>query len=115
MRIAKQILIYVSWTVTALLIALGYVHQLLGPVPDEDAFGGFWFIAQVFYGYGLLYVGLAIGGIVAILFILTDIFYLKNKLEDNTKRTLIRFLVLFIIMLLVGILHYILEKVVDVV
>ncbi len=111
----NQNLTYLIWTAVAILISFGYVRMLIGPAPDEETFGGFWFIAQVFYGYGLLYVGLAIGGIVALLFILIDIFYLKKRLKDRPRRTIIRLLVIVLITIIVAIVHYIFEKVIDII
>ncbi len=63
----------------------------------------------------LLYVGSIIGAIVAVLYILFDIFYLKKKLENNSRPRLIRFITIIIITTIVGVTHYILEKVVDII
>jgi len=115
MKNIKQIAFYFWWTIVAMLMAFGYVSLLLGPVPDEESYGKFSFVAQLFYGYGLLYVGLAIGSVAAILFVLTDKFFLTKRLQNKSHKTLVRLLVLSLIMAIVAIIHYILEKVIDVI
>ena len=86
---------------------------VLGPIemPSE----GFGFLLSVFYVHGLFYVGLIIGSIIAFLFILLDIFYLKKKLKHHSKKTSIRFILILVITACVSIIHYVLEKVIDVI
>jgi len=115
MKILKQILVYLIWTVIALLIGIGYMRIILGAGPKEETYGYFTFLVELLYNYGLIHVGLIIGSIIALLFILLDIFYLKKKLESNLKSTSIRFITLLVITIVVGVIHYILEKVIDVI
>jgi len=82
--------------------------MLLGPNPLPSFFD--WTYELIF-----VYVGLTIGSILALLFILTDVFYLNKKLQNNAHPTIIRFLTLIFIFILVAITHYVLEKVIDVI
>lgn len=113
MKTIKQILTYVLWVVMALLIGIVYMLIILGPINMSS--DGFWHILRMFYLIGLIRVGLGVGVVIGVIYVLTDIFYLKKKLKNNTHRTLIRILVLFLITIFVGVLHYVLEKVVDVI
>ncbi len=113
MKILKQILVYLTWTVIALLVGICYARIILGS--NEIAAEGWGYLAHLFYVHGLLYIGLIVGAIIALLFILLDVFYLKKKLKNNIKSTSIRFLFLLVITIVVGVIHYILEKVVDVI
>lgn len=114
MKILKQILNYVMWTLIALLSAFGYTRIILGPIPEPTT-GFFDFIFYIIYMVGLPRLVLIIGGIIALLYILTDIFYLRKKLKHNSKRIIIRFLVILMITIVVGIIHYMLEKVIDII
>ncbi len=113
MKILKQILIYLIWLIIAILIGIGYMHILLGPnkIPSE----GLWYVLHVLFDFGLICIGLGIGGVIAVLFILLDIVYLKKKLKNNVKATLTRFMFLLGIAVVVGGVYYILEKVIDVI
>ncbi len=113
MNIIKSIFTYLIWTLLAILLGIVYMRIILGPnnAPDEDI----WFLFHVFYNYGLFYLGLIIGGIIAFLFILIDIFYLKRKLKMVQNYQLHFQNMMVVIMLVVGIIHYILEKVIDVI
>ncbi len=114
MKTLKQISTYLIWTAIALL--LGIVHMWIVLEPNNESSSG---LIQVFgdliYEFVLIHIGLRIGSIIALLFILIDVFYLKRKLKNNTKSTIIRFLILLAIAVFVGITHYILEKVIDII
>ena len=112
MNILKQILAYLFWTGMALLLGICHMWVLLGP--RESSTGFFRVLNDIIYYLGLI-LGLKIGGIIALLFIILDIFYLKKKLKSNMKSTIIRFFILVIIAVAVGITHYVLEKVIDVI
>ena len=109
----KQIVTYAIWTVVAILLGIGYMRIVLGP--NEITSEGLWYLVHIFFDFGLLYIGTTIGLIIAILFTLLNIFYLKKKLKNNIQATGIRFLFLLVITVLVGFIHYILEKVIDVI
>lgn len=98
-----------------MLLSLAYIRLLLGPSPDKETFGDFNIFAAMLYYYGMGYLVLAVGGSIALIYILFDHFYLKNKLKDNPKKTKIRFLFILVIAVVVAIIHYVLEKVVDII
>ncbi|SHJ20444.1 hypothetical protein [Flavobacterium haoranii] len=91
------------------------MRLLLGEIPNENDYNGFGFFLKLFFTYGLFYVGLLIGGIIALLFISTDVFLLRKRLDNNSKSALVRIAVLLVISLLVFILHYFLEKAIDII
>lgn len=115
MRIVKLIFNYLFWMVLSLFLGIGYMRLLLGDLPDDESIGGFGFVLKVFYLHGLTLVGLPIGGIIAFLFIMVDMLYLSKKLKNNPKKMIIRMAMLLAITVFVAIVHYILEKVIDVI
>lgn len=110
----KRILTYFAWTIIALLSAFVYMRIILGAKPEESE-SFFRIIFRIFYEYAFFHIGLIIGSVIAFLFILTDIFYLNKRLKSNMKATVLRFLIIIFITILVGIIHYVLEKVIDVI
>jgi len=113
MKTLKQIVTYCIWTLIALLLGLLYMRFVLGP--NETSTEGLSYLLHIFYDFGLIYVGLTIGVAIALIFIPIDIFYLKKRLKHNSTSTIIRFGFLLVITALVEIIHYVLEKVVDVI
>ena len=113
MNILKQILAYLVWVLLALLSGIGYMRILLGFAKESST--GFFLLFDLMYDFALVHIGLRIGSVIALLFILSDIFYLKKKLKNNMKSTIIRFIFLLLITITVGATHYILEKIVDVI
>jgi len=114
MNVLKQILVYLIWVSISFLSAFGYVLLIVGSKPNSsnstiDAIG------LIIYYVAIYRLVPIIGAIIAVLYILTDVFYLKSKLKNNPKRIIIRFLVIIFITLAVGIIHYILEKAIDVI
>jgi NO-binding membrane sensor protein with MHYT domain len=85
------------------------MRLILGP--NDITQEGLGYIAHIFYDLGLLYVGLIIGVIIALLFVIIDGFIFKNKLKSFTTRLV----VLLVISVCVIGFHYILEKVLDVI
>ena len=69
----------------------------------------------LFLTVGTIKAGLWVGGAIAICFVVLDVFYLRKKLKNNPKKTIIRLAALLIITVLVALVHYILEKVIDVI
>ncbi|NQY29450.1 MAG: hypothetical protein HRT69_08260 [Flavobacteriaceae bacterium] len=98
----------------SLLLGIGYMWILLGTV-GETSSTGFLHLLNLMSNLVLVYVGLIGGSVIALLFILINIFYLKKKLKSNMKSTIIRFFILLVIAIVVGVTHYILEKIVDVI
>lgn len=86
---------------------------ILGAKPESTE--GFMIVFDLIYQHAFLYIGLVVGSIIALLFILIDIFYLQNRLDNTARSTIIRLLTLIGIAMLVGITHYVLEKVVDII
>lgn len=113
MNILKQTLSYLIWTLVSFIVALVYMRIILGPQPEASNL--LMLIFHLSYEYAFIHIGAIIGFIIAFLFILLDKFYLIKKLKNNGKGTLIRFFVILLISSLVGIIHYILEKVIDVI
>ncbi|WP_103070128.1 hypothetical protein [Aquimarina sediminis] len=113
MKTLKQILTYLVWTAVSLILGIVYMRIVLGS--NNASSEGLWFLLHVFYNFGLLYIGAIIGGVTALLFILLDVFYLKKKLKNNIQATIIRFMFLIGITMVVAIIHYVLEKVIDVI
>ncbi|WP_299242923.1 hypothetical protein [uncultured Aquimarina sp.] len=113
MKFLKQILTYLIWTTITILLGIGYMRIVLGP--NKASTEGLWYLLHIFFDLGLFHVGLVIGVVIAFLFILLDIFYLKKKLKSNIKSSVIRFGFLLVITAFVSIVHYVLEKVVDVI
>ncbi|OUS02830.1 hypothetical protein A9Q86_01920 [Flavobacteriales bacterium 33_180_T64] len=108
----KRSLSYLIWVVLSLLFGVGYMRLLLGSAIKEPKTALSYLLSMFFY-FGIFRVGLIIGGIIALLFILIDAFYLKKKLDNKTN--LIRFIVLLIITMFVVVIHYTLEKVIDII
>jgi hypothetical protein len=111
MKVFKRTLVYLYWIVLSLLSGIGYMRIVLGAKPKSST--GIFKMFDWTYDVALFQVGLIIGGIIALLYILFDVFYLKKKLENNLKSTISRFLILLIIATVVGTTHYILEKIID--
>jgi hypothetical protein len=105
MNTLKQILNYLIWVLLSLLLGVSYMRIILGPKKEEST--GFWHLLNIFYDVALRHIGLRIGGAIALLFILVDIFYLKKKLKNNIKSIGIRFIVLLGITAMVAIILYI--------
>ncbi|WP_157963313.1 hypothetical protein [Algoriphagus litoralis] len=115
MRIVKHILTYLLWTIVSLLMGFGYMRLLLGNLPTDESMGGVGFMLKIFYFHGLTLLGFSMGGIITLLFILIDILYLSKKLKNNSKKSIIRIVVLLATTAVVALIHYVLEKVIDVI
>lgn len=113
MQILKHILTYLFWTVLSLLLGIGYMRLVLGAnTVSEEGLG---YLLHLFFTVGMIQVGLWVGGAIALCFVLLDVLYLRKKLKNNGKKTVIRLVILLIITVLVAIVHYLLEKVIDVI
>ncbi|MEP2280947.1 hypothetical protein [Maribacter sp.] len=108
----KRILNYLGWFIVAILLGFLHMRIVLGAPPesDDDKFS----FASMVYEWALVQVGAIVGCIIALIFILFDVFYLNNKLQGNSKAPLFRFIIISIITAIVGVTHYILEKVINV-
>ncbi len=113
MRIIKQIVEYLIWISIALLLGICHMYIVLGPKETGSSF--LQVVGTVIYNYALVHVGLYVGAVIALVFVLLDVSYLKKKLRQHKKSTIIRFVALVLIAVVIGVMHYILEKVIDVI
>lgn len=113
MRILKNIFAYLFWIVLSFLIGITYARCIVNPNTVSEE--GLWYLLHLFFEIGMIQIGFWVGATIALCFILADIFYLKKKLKNNTKKTVYRLMALLVITLFVVIAHYILEKVIDVI
>ncbi|MDC6363780.1 MULTISPECIES: hypothetical protein [Flavobacteriaceae] len=113
MQILKHLLAYLFWILLSLFIGIGYMRLVLGP--NDVSEDGFWYLLHLFYDIGMIQVGLWVGAAIAICFVLLDVFYLRKKLKNSPKKLVIRLVALLTITVLVVIVHYLLEKVIDVI
>lgn len=104
----KIVLEYTLWTIVALIMGIGYMYLVLGPLPEANNLWDFFF--GKLYLFGLVRVGLTIGSIVAVLFILFDVFLINKKQIFGKRKMMVRMLTLLLILAVVAILHYLLEK-----
>lgn len=111
MKILRQIGVYALYCLVTIAYVLVYMRMLLGP---KDALGGI-FIFELLYNFAVLFVGGAIAAIIAFLFILLDLFYVQKRLKGKRYKTIVRLFVLLGIALIVFGVHYLLEKVIDVI
>lgn len=113
MKTLKQIFVYLIWVVVSLMLGIGYMRIILGPREKPTTILSFIF--NLIYDLGLFHVGIRIGLIIAFLYVLLDVFFLKKKLKYTIKTVGIRFMILLAITCIVAIIHYILEKVIDII
>lgn len=111
MRIFKTLITYLFWIVLSLITGVVYVRCIINPNTVSEE--GLWYLLHLFFEIGMLQVGFWVGLTIAICFILVDVFYLKRSLRYKLKLNKYRFIALVIITVFVIIVHYILEKVID--
>ncbi len=108
-----MVLGYALWTMAALLLGIGYMYLVLGPLPEATNLWNFFF--GKLYVFGLLRMGLIIGSIVTILFIMLDVFLIDKKKISGTNKVWARMLALCIVLAVVATVHYLLEKTIDII
>lgn len=113
MKLLKQLLTYLIWTSLSLLLGIGYMRIVLGS--NNTSKDGLGYLFHLFYSWGLFHVGLVVGLVIAFLFILVDFFYLKKRFKKKDKLIIVRFGSLLTLTIVVAAIHYILEKVIDVI
>jgi TRAP-type C4-dicarboxylate transport system permease small subunit len=113
MKVLKRIVNYLFWTVIALVCAFGYLLVILGLPLEETT----WFnkMFNFLYNLAFIYIGLPLGGLIALIYILLDLFYLRKKLQSNFESAFLRLFVILGITMCLGAIHYFLEKVIDVI
>lgn len=109
----KRILVYFIWSLIAFLSAFVYVRIILGPKPESSS--TFMVMFSWLYEYTFIYIGLIIGSIITLFLILIDVFYLKNKFKIGVSSIFIRFFIIIFLTVIVVSIHYILEKVIDII
>ncbi|HCX25114.1 MAG: hypothetical protein CMB80_14770 [Flammeovirgaceae bacterium] len=112
-QIVKELITYAAWSMLALLLGMVYMRLVLGP--NDTSEEGFWYLLHLFYDIGLVYVGFWIGVAIALCFVLLDVFFLRKKMTINPKNTVLRLVIMMVIAVIIGIIHYLLEKVIDVI
>lgn len=112
-KFLSQVLNYAPWVLASVVSGFTYLRLLVGPGPEKRE--GIWMLFYWIYQFLALRMGFIIGGVIAVVFILTDVFILKSRIGTGLQATAMRALCLFGITLLVAAAHYILEKVVDVI
>ncbi len=110
---AKRILNYFGWLLVAILLGFLHMRIVLGPSSKSDT-SSLTFLNGI-HDFVLLYVGAIIGCIIATLFILLDVFYLNEKLKNNSKAILIRLFIIIALAIIVGATHYFLEEIANVI
>ncbi len=112
-KFLPKILSYFIWTLCAFLFAFVYMRIVLGGKPESST--GFMKMFDWIYEFAFVYIGTIIASIIMLLYALFDIFYLNKKLKNSASPTSIRLLVFIVICILVVVIHYVLEKVIDVI
>lgn len=113
MNLLKQIVCYLTWSIIAIVFGIVYMRIVLGA--NITTANGIGYLFSLFYNWGLFHIGVIVGVVITILFILIDVFYLKKKQQNNLQLTITRLACLIIIAMFVGTIHYMLEKVIDII
>jgi len=115
MKILKQLFNYIFWAIISMFFSLGYVRIILGSKVEETTKLNQFY--NWIYDLVIVYVVPIIGGIITVSFILTDMLYLRKKLQNKSKteKFLTRLTAMLILTIVIGALHYFLEKVIDVI
>ncbi len=103
---------YFIWILVSFLLAALYVKIILGAKPESSS--DFNKILLWLYQHVFLLVSFVLGSFNAFIFVLIDMFYLK-KSTFGIKLTVIRLFALVLVTTTSGIIHYFLEKVIDVI
>ena len=113
MKVLKRILNYTITTLISFLCAFTYMRIILGSKSKHtDSMAKLF---NIIYDLAFVYVGLILGSIIALLYILSDLIYFKTKLRSHTNPTGVRLLIILIIAIFITTTHYILETVIDVI
>ena len=96
-----------------MLFAFIYMRIILGPKPKPSTD----FLKMFDWVYNLVFIriGLILGSIIALLFFILNSFYLKKRLKQNSKASIIRCFYILIIAIIVTTLHYVCEKIIDII
>jgi hypothetical protein len=109
--LAKILLEYAFWLIVALALGICYMYLVLGTAPEPDGLIGF-VVSQIHF-FVLTRVGVIIGGIVFLLFLTLDITLFKSKIKSFQQLIAVRIFALLVLTKIVGLIHYLMEKTLD--
>lgn len=101
----KQLLHYLIWIAVALILGIAYMRIVLGP--NDEPSEGLMHLVDIAYDLALVHVGLRIGCVIAVLFVLIDLFYLKKKISNNFQGVLVRLVTIVLITTVVALTLYV--------
>lgn len=113
MKILQQIVMYFIFGIVAILLGIACMHIFLEP--NDKTTEGLAYFLYLFESILIIEIGIRIGVLIIMLFILLDLFYLKKKLKNNRKGIIIRLGILLFITVFLTSMYYILEKVINVI
>lgn len=97
----------------ALLIALVYMYFILKPYQTVD--NDFGFVQEVYLTYGVVGIGVPLGSLIAFVFVLIDFRKIEHKKSSVSVKLIKRVFLMIVITIAVFLLHYVAEKVIDVI
>ena len=112
-KYAYKILSYFVWTVLAFLFVFGHMQIVLGINRESPSWLGSPF--DQIYEFAFLGVVAIIASIIMLLYVMLDVFYLNKKLKNSAFPSINRLWIFITICMLVVVIHYVLEKVMDVI
>ena len=86
---------------------------VLGPSPDDVT--GFFSFFNGLHDFVILFVGAIVGSVIAVIYIILDLAYLKKKFENHPQRFGIHLGIVMVLAVTVCVTHYLLEEVIDVI
>ncbi|WP_157358321.1 hypothetical protein [Winogradskyella sp. J14-2] len=107
----KQILNYSLWIVLSIAIGITYMRILISP--NFRSAEGLDYILKVFFDFGPLYIGVPLGILIALSFIIMDYQIIRPQSLTCSFKLIKRLHLITVIALIVFALHYFAEKVID--
>ncbi|MEB2777372.1 hypothetical protein SYJ56_18805 [Algoriphagus sp. D3-2-R+10] len=102
---------YTLWFIASVTLGIYYMYLILGPPLEPDSL--ITIVGNEIYFFALTRVGFIIGSIVFILFLLVDTTLLKSHLKSFLPQLPVRIVSLLALTVMVGMIHYLLEKTLD--
>lgn len=109
--LSKILLGYAFWLIGALALGICYMYLVLGAAPEPDSFIGI--VGSQIYFFVLTRIGVIIGGIVFLLFLALDITLFTSKIKSFQQLMAVRIFALLVLTTIVGLIHYLMEKTLD--
>ncbi len=106
----KEILFHLLWVLLALVLGFSHMFLILGP--KKETANGIMHFFDIIHDLALIHNGLIIGSIIAVIFTLINLIFLKQL---QYYAFFIRLGMLIAIAAIVGVIHYSLEKIVDII